>query len=462
MIARLFLPAGESRVAQILDRVLGLAEAEVERLATELTAEFGNRHPDYERLLGRHAEAVLAQIGARAGLTPARRLVLGAAFTAEYATEAAALCNPSAMTHPDQSGLAPGQVRVAVSVRGIGEGHISSIGFVSAVIGPGPSWSFEPRGLPLSAGVAAPARWRREHLRSLLDDQGIIDELGETILGGLPDLFGGADLERALAEIGPSVLDRSAPTVVLLRLLVSSAYMVEFGDETGLTQRVLMPSATEEAHGMEDARFTRFTDAAGRIEYRATYTAYDGRRIAPRLLISADLRTFRTHRLAGDAARNKGMALFPRLVGGRHLALCRSDGENTGVSSSADGMVWNEPVIVQGPRESWELMQIGNCGPPIETERGWLVLTHGVGPMRVYRMGAILLDLDDPTRLLARLERPLLAPVPADRNGYVPNVVYSCGAFPYEGRLWLPFGIADTRIGVAWLSIDETLDAMVP
>ncbi len=213
---------------------------------------------------------------------------------------------------------------------------------------------------------------------------------------------------------------------------------------------------------MEDARFTRFVADDGEIEYRATYTAYDGHRIAPRLLLSADLRTFAVHRLAGPAARNKGMALFPRLVNGRHLALCRTDGENTSIAESADGFTWGEPRLVHAPRETWEMLQVGNCGPPIETERGWLVLTHGVGPMRVYRMGALLLDLDDPRRVIGLRPDALLEPLRSDRGGYVPNVVYSCGGVIHDGVLWLPYGIDDARIGAAGIDVDELLDSMVP
>jgi predicted GH43/DUF377 family glycosyl hydrolase len=226
-----------------------------------------------------------------------------------------------------------------------------------------------------------------------------------------------------------------------------------------LEQRVMMPSVAEESNGMEDARFTRFLDDNGTVEYRATYTAYDGHHIAPRVLTSPDLRVFRAHRLAGAAARNKGMAIFPRLVGGRYLALCRSDGESTSVASSTDGLLWTEPRLVQEPTATWETLQVGNCGPPIETPAGWLVLTHGVGAMRTYSMGAILLDLDDPTVLLGRLTAPLLEPEPDEQDGYVPNVVYSCGGIVHDGVLWIPYGIGDSRIGVAHVAIDDVLGA---
>lgn len=467
VVARLFLPGEElhlahSRASNVVDRVMSLAEDEVERLAEGLLRDFGDRHHNYQALLQRHASTVSAHVEKARELTAARTLLLGASFTAEYATEGAALCNPSAVLHPDQSGLRAGQVRVALSVRGIGEGHISSIGFCSAVVGPAAQWSFEPRRLPVSAVVTTPARWRRTHMHAVLADQGHLDELAEAVLHALPVEFEGSDLERALAEVHPDLLTRSgsATTVDLLRKVVSSAYIASFAQDADLGQRVLSPTADEESNGMEDARFTRFVDNDGAAEYRATYTAYDGRRIAPRLLISSDLRIFRAHRLAGTAARNKGMALFPRTVHGQHLALCRSDGESTSLASSADGYLWSRPVTLQEPSAPWEMLQVGNCGPPIETDRGWLVLTHGVGPMRVYVMGTLLLDLDDPTRVVGYSRSPLLSPGPGEHDGYVPNVVYSCGAFLHDGLVWIPYGIDDSRIGVAYAPLDEVLADM--
>ncbi len=467
VVARLFLPGEElkrahSRASQVVGRVMSLAEDEAERLAAGLVRDFGGRHRNYQELLRRHASIVSAHVEEARELTAARTLLLGASFTAEYATEGAALCNPSAVLSPDQSGLHAGQARLALSVRAIGEGHISSIGFCSAVVGPGAQWSFEPRLLPVSVADTTPARWRRAHLHAVLADQGYLDELAEAILRALPVEFEGVDLERALAEAHRDLLTRagSAATADLLRKVVSSAYNASFARDADLGQRILSPSADEESNGMEDARFTRFVHDDGTAEYRATYTAYDGRRIAPRLLISSDLRVFRAHRLAGPAARNKGMALFPRKVHGQHLALCRSDGESTSLASSADGYVWDPLVVLQEPSAPWEMLQVGNCGPPIETDRGWLVLTHGVGPMRVYVIGTLLLDLDDPTRVVGYSRTPLLSPGPDEQDGYVPSVVYSCGAFLHDGLVWIPYGIDDCRIGVAYAPLGEVLADM--
>lgn len=469
VIARLFLPGeelpvGRSRAGAVVARVLALCEDEVELLAAQVLEDFGGRHRGFPEMLRLHAGIISPHLPDTTPLTDARALVLGASFTAEYAVEGAALCNPSTMLHPDQRGLAPGQVRVALSLRGIGEGHLSSLGFCTAVLGPGPEWAFEARRLPAYAGVGTEATWRREHLRAVLVDQGRVDGLAHNVLVGLPEHFTSFDLHQCLAQAPPDLVSPPGgqATVDLLRRLVASAYDVSFPADVELCQRVLFPGTPDESHGMEDARFVRFVDDEGVVQYRATYTAYDGRHIAPRLLTSSDLRVFQTHRLAGPAARNKGMALFPRPVGGRHLALCRSDGESTSLATSRDGFVWGDPEPLQAPQASWEVLQVGNCGPPLETEQGWLVLTHGVGPMRTYAIGAILLDLERPTRVLRRLERPLLRPTPDEREGYVPNVVYSCGGILHDGRVWLPYGIGDARIGVAWAGLEELLSEMVP
>ena len=468
VVARLFLPGEEphlahSRAGTIAARVLALDETTIEQVAARLRRDFTHRYRDYPQLLDRHADVVAAHVGDDVQLSPARRFVLGASFTAEYACEAAALCNPSAFLHPDQSGLDAGQVRVALSLRAIGEGHISSISFCAAVIGPGAQWTFAHREAPVVAGEASPGRWHTDQLRAVLADQGTIDELSNGLLHALPAQFDSADVERMVARLPSDLFSRpgAQASVDLVRKLVASAYRVDFPDDTTLTQRILRPSVAEESDGMEDARFTRFVADDGRVDYRATYTAYDGHHIVPRLLLSADLQQFRTHRLTGPAARNKGMALFPRLVGGRHLALCRTDGESISLTSSPDGYAWSHPRRIHEPVQAWELVQVGNCGPPIETDAGWLVLTHGVGPMRTYAIGALLLDLEDPSVVIGRLARPLLEMVAAEQDGYVPNVLYSCGGVVHDGRLWLPYGIDDTRVGVAWAPLDELIGELV-
>ena len=467
VVAQLFLPgegvaSTHSRAAQIVERVLALHPETVRTLARDLLADFGPRHLDTADLLRANAGAVGSRVQTTKPLTEDQSIVLGATFTAEYAVEAAALCNPSAVEHPDQSGLLPGQLRVAVALRAIGEGHISSIEFTEAIIGPGDAWAFAPRHGPVATATILPARWHSTHLRMALEHEDQVNELTSWVLDRLPSVFSGVDVEAAIAALPPELLHHrdSGTALNALRDMVSSAYIARFDPTTDLSQRVLLPAAVEEHNGMEDARLVRFTADDGSTAYRATYTAYDGRDIAPRLITTPDLVSFAIHRLSGPSARNKGMALFPRTVNGRHFALARTDGESISLASSPDGFIWSGETLLNVPTEPWEMVQTGNCGSPIETDRGWLVLTHGVGPFRVYSISAILLDLDDPSVVLARARRPILQPEGADREGYVPNVVYSCGGIVHDGRLWVPIGIGDAQVGVFSTDLGALLDSM--
>jgi predicted GH43/DUF377 family glycosyl hydrolase len=470
VILRLFLPGeeardGHPRVSDVVARLFERPNGTDAESAKAILDSFGQRTGNLKAVLLDHAAAVSPHADRWAEMNEDERLLLGATFSAEYAIEGAALCNPSAVTHPDQGGLEPGQLRVAVSLRSIGEGHVSSIGFVSAVIGPGRSWTFGPRTLPLTQHTLGAPRWSLEHFVDLLEQHRLLnDEIAQAVVRSLAASFGPVELEEAIAALPPQLTQRhdAAPHIEALRTMVNTAYSVEFPESSELAQRLLMPVAHEEIRGVEDARFVYFAEEDGRREYRATYTAYDGNRIAPRLLTSPDLRSFESHRLSGSAARNKGIALFPRKVGGRYLALTRSDGENSSLAWSEDGRVWTHKTPVHVPRRLWEIVKTGNCGAPIETDRGWLVITHGVGPMRRYCIGAILLDIEHPDKVLARLECPLLEPDDAERNGYVPNVVYSCGGVVHEGVLWLPYGVADAHIRVASIPVTELLDAMTP
>jgi len=468
VVFRLFLPGeetrrGQSRVGAVVARVLALDDDEAEQHAAALSEDFWAHHESIAHVVDQNALVVAAHIDHPHDLSAARRLLIGAALTAGYAVEGAALCNPSAVLHPDQSGLLPDQARVAISLRAVGEGHVSSIEFASAVLGPGAEWAFEPRVAPAVAGTVVDAPWQRDHLRALMEDDGRIDDLAYNVLALLPDLFTSFHLEAALTRVHQPLLAQTDAdeTLATLRRVVASVYDVTFPVGVQLSQQVLMPYASEEINGMEDARFVRFTDEDGSVDYRATYTAYDGRAIAPRLLTSPDLRRFSAARLAGPAAVNKGMALFPRKIAGRYWAMCRSDGESNSVASSIDGVIWGEAQVVQSPVEPWELVQIGNCGSPIETEQGWLVLTHGVGPMRTYSIGAVLLDLDDPTTVVGRLRTPLLETREDERYGYVPHVLYSCGGIVHGGLLWIPYGASDQRVRVAWLVVAELLERML-
>jgi predicted GH43/DUF377 family glycosyl hydrolase len=308
----------------------------------------------------------------------------------------------------------------------------------------------------VSTGERQPDSWSRAWLRTALAHDGCDNEITATVTATLPDPFGQHDLDHALATLDPRLLERAgaAGATQHIRELAAAGYTVRFPGDTDLAQRLLWPVSATESHGMEDARFVRFTTDTGVTGYRATYTAYNGATVTPRLLESADLTSFSAFALTGPAARNKGMALFPRLVGGRHLALCRGDGETMSLATSADGRSWSGEVPLHGPTAAWELLQVGNCGSPLETPAGWLVLTHGVGPMRTYAIGALLLDLADPARIVGALPEPLLLPDEHEREGYVPNVVYSCGGMIHDGTLWLPYGSSDARVALATVPVD--------
>jgi len=460
VIGRLFLPSVEPphvhRTQDLVRRVLELEDAEVAALLPSVLDAFSAHHPDLLGLLRANA-AVTAP--ANVELSRDRQLVLGAAFTCEYVLEGAALCNPSVMPHPDQSGLAPGELRVAVSLRAIGEGHISALEFISAVV-TADAWRFDAREDVPMGGQVGPASIHLALLSHLAGRGQELDELSKNILAKLPERVEGHHIETALDEVHPDLLlhPEAHLRVAELRRWARAAYTVSFDPASRLHQRVLLPAAEDESQGVEDARFVRFTDDDGVVDYRATYTAYDGFRIGNRLLISPDLQTFTSTPLSGPGARNKGMALFPRRIGGRLTALSRADGMTIGVTRAEHGYVWKEPVNIEGPSSPWQILQVGNASPPLETAHGWLVITHGVGLMRTYSLGAILLDLEDPTIVLAKLDRPLLPPVV--HGGYVPNVVFSCGAIMQGGRLFIPYGIGDAKISVASLDVEELIAEM--
>ncbi|WP_033339618.1 glycoside hydrolase family 130 protein [Catenuloplanes japonicus] len=467
VVVKLFVPGEDAalvrtRAQSLIDRIALLGEQESTRLLRQVMERFGDRHAALDDIFLHHYDLVRHRIAHPLELSRTARLLVGAYFTHEYAVEAAALCNPSMVAHPDQSGLGAGQLRVAISLRQIGEGHLSSIGFATAVLGPGRRLEVADRTGPLLIGQRTAARHRRDLLAAGLDESDCDNEISATVLDLLPERYDDATFERVVADLPADLISRSTgpSTVELLRRIRSDSYAAAFPDGTRLEQQVLWPATPPESNGMEDARFVLFAGEDGPV-YRATYTAYDGRRIAGRELASADLRHFEIMPMRGPGAANKGVALFPRAVGGRHLALCRSDGETIGLSTMDELSRWRTPVPLHTPRHAWELIQVGNCGSPIETEAGWLVLTHGVGPMRRYAVGALLLDLDHPERVLAELPDALLSPDGTERDGYVPNVVYSCGGLVHDGDLWLPYGASDARVGFATVPVDRLLAAMV-
>jgi predicted GH43/DUF377 family glycosyl hydrolase len=469
VVIKLFVPGEDAQLVQnrtssLIERILQLDEAETARLLDEVLTNFAGRHHDLLSTFQHHYELVQHRVPPEIDLSPTARTLIGAYFSHEYSVEAAALCNPSMVPHPDQAGLAPGELRTAISLRQIGEGHISSVGYCSAVLGPDAAIRLEDRDGPLMIGQRVGAKHQRDLLAAGLAEEDLDNEITATVLSSLPERYDDEEFEDVLGHLPGELLARPTAneTLEAIRRIVASDYAVSFPATVPLHQRVLWPATPAESNGMEDARFVQVLDPDGRLAYQATYTAYDGRHISGRVIFSRDMRHFEVTRLHGPAARNKGMALVPRYVGGRKLALCRSDGETLGLSVRDDQHRWQQAVPLLVPHRGWDLIQVGNCGSPVETEQGWLVLTHGVGPMRRYAIGAMLLDLENPERVIADLPEGLIDPDEVEREGYVPNVLYSCGGLIHDGRFWLPYGASDVRIGFASIALDQLLSRMVP
>ena len=468
VLAKLFIPGqegaieGESRAGSVVERVLELDDDEAATTLAEVVASFSGRHADLDATLDEHFELVSHRIEHPAELSTARRRLVGAYFTQEYAIESAALCNPSIVPHPDQSDLGPGDARFVMSLRAVGEGHHSSIEFRTGIITPGSDLRFDEPGTHLSTGRPGPCHHRRDLFHRVLRSLGDDGTSAAFVLDSLPDPFTGDELEQAMRALHDQLVTRRGATETIdrIRWVAASNYAVTFPTASTISERVLSPTAPTESHGMEDARFVRFVDDDGTATYLATYTAYDGTHVGSQLLATVDFRTFTSTQLTGRGARNKGMALFPRRIGGRYFALSRWDRETNAIATSDDPTVWDDPVGLQRPAEPWDLIQLGNCGSPIETPAGWIMLTHGVGPMRQYAIGAELLDLDDPTRVIGHLKEPLLTPAEDERDGYVPNVVYSCGAMLHGDTIVLPYGMSDANVGVATIPVDQLLDRL--
>ncbi len=448
-------PGGQPRARLLMQRILAIPEAQVGPLLAQTMAAFSSRHKDFEGVLERHFELVAAHVGP-VELSPERRLLIGAYFTHEYSVEGAALFNPSMVPAPDQTGLRPGDQRFIMSLRAVGEGHISSIEFRTGVVDAACTIVLDPPGFPLVTGRRTPpSHYEKRQFHAKLVELGVGNELAVGVLERLSSHFTGAELEQSLAWLeqnGPPHAI-SYETAKIIRVLAASNYITSFAADSNLSERVIFPAGPYETHGMEDARFVRFTDDDGSSRYYATYTAFDGFEIMPQLIETDDFAVFAISTLRGAAAQNKGMALFPRRIKGNYVMLSRRDRENLHLSVSTDVSHWNDVFDLHQPREPWELLQIGNCGSPIETREGWLVLTHGVGPMRQYVLDALLLDLDDPVRVIGRLNAPLLSPNETEREGYVPNVLYTCGGMVHGDDLILPYGMSDAAVGIATISI---------
>jgi predicted GH43/DUF377 family glycosyl hydrolase len=393
-----------SRTERLVNEVLAMPADEARAQLERVLKDFEARHWQTRRVFMTRYDAIEAELdldGARIG--DEKRQLIGAYFCHEYSYAAAALMNPSAVPHFDQTGMPSGSLRILMSLRAVGEGHISSIAF----------------------------------------REGIITEKGELKLAPEPPFATATDTANKREDKLPE-----GPVTVY-----------RHRDST-LSGTVIFPITKAQSNGLEDLRLVQFEHEDGSLEWLGTYTAYNGSQIQSELMRTRDFRAFELVPMTGAAARTKGMALFPRKVNGKYMMIGRQDGENLFLLESDEVTHWDEGQRLLEPEYPWELVQIGNCGPPIELDEGWLLLTHGVGAMRKYSIGAVLLDKNDPSKVLGRTREPILAAADEDREGYVPNVVYSCGALCHEDTLFIPYGVADSSVAFAFAPISSLLAAM--
>ena len=416
-------PDGSSRIEIVLRRILALQEHEVAATLQAAAAQFVGRHPDLEAVLESNFDIVAGRLDDPEALSNERRQLIGAYFTHEYSIEAAALGNPSMVASPDQSGLSDGETRFIMSLRAVGEGHLSSIVFRSGVIDTDLKITLDELSRYAVSGQRADANLDKDFFTAKLADLGTLNRVAKRVLNGLGSNFTMLELETAILALDEQGVDQttSSETAHMLHWLASSNYVTSFPESTDISERVMFPASPTESNGMEDARLVRFVHDDGRVVYYATYTAFDGHQILPQLIETTDFASFRIATLRGECAQNKGIALFPRKLDGQFVALGRHDNVNNFLMTSTDVRSWHETDLIQEPKRPWKLVQLGNCGSPLETEAGWLVITHGVGAFRRYALGALLLDLDDPWRVIGHLKEPLLIPIADERDGYVPQ-----------------------------------------
>ena len=464
VITRLHLPDDGYRISKIIQRIMSLSETAAKKLITQIMIDFSGRHEDIEHIFERHLNAVKGYLPRDAILNDVQRALIGAYFTMEYSIESAALFNPSIVLHPDQGDLDEGSLRFIMSLRAIGEGHVSSIVFRSGVLDRHNKVIFDPTSDYVERpDIRLNPVYDRHLFQLKLNEMEACNEVTAHILDQLREDFTYNELKEKIEALraGPIFFEaRQNQTFEIIYWLANSNYEVGFHPDHKISERVIFPVSENESSGIEDARFVQFYDDNGEVTYYATYTAYNGFTILPQLIETKDFTRFKIITLNGKAVKNKGMALFPRKIGGSYVMLSRQDGENNHIMFSDNIHFWQESKIIQEPTHPWEFIQIGNCGSPLETDQGWIVLTHGVGPMRQYCIGAMLLDLENPAKIIARLEEPLLTPHEEEREGYVPNVVYTCGAILHNTDLVIPYGMSDIKCGIATVGVKELINYM--
>ena len=464
VIAR-FHFAGDERSKDIIRKVFDMSEDEAKLALSQVLRGYSKRHRSISTIFENHFNR-LSQVLKEMDINPDdvgeyMKVLIGSFFTKEYSIESAAFFNPSIVEHPDQSELHSGEKRVILSFRATGEGHISSIVFRSGILDENNNLSIEPVGKMLDEAKNIIRHiYNKEAFKAELSElQENSKKITKKVFSKLGNEFTYGEMERSVKEIKKELQLSASKEMQLNQImwLASSHYDIKFSLDTALSERVIFPVSENERNGIEDARFVKFTDDDGEVTYYATYTAYDGLTILPKLMESKNFYQFTIKPINGEIGRNKGMALFPRKIKGKYAMLCRIDGVNNYISFSDEINMWREAKLIQKPKYPWEFVQIGNCGSPIETKEGWIVLTHAVGQMREYVLGAGLFDLDNPAKEIGRLKTPLMIPNETEREGYVPNVIYTCGAIAHNGMLSIPYAMSDYASAFASVNIDELL-----
>ncbi|MDC6351959.1 glycoside hydrolase family 130 protein [Zeaxanthinibacter sp. PT1] len=466
VVAR-FFNNGEKRTINLVNRVLELDDRALNMEMEHTLREFAGRHRNISEIFLKHYSqltGILAQMGVDENkLSLKQKMLIGSYSTMEYSIESAALFNPSIVEDTDQSFLAGGEKRVILSLRATGEGHLSSIVFRRGILDKNNNLRLDKvrRHIDMPS-IGQKKSYDKSRFIQKLREMKISEQYSSLIMEKLPEKFEYHHLKESVNHVlkDDTISAEKRMALEEITWLVDSYYDVEFHMDSDISERVLFPISPSESQGIEDARFVRFEEEDGSTKVYATYTAYNGHTILPKLIETTDFYSFRVMPIHGKAAQNKNFALFPQKIKGKYAMLARIDGVNNFLMYSDRITLWNDPVKIQEPRFPWEFTQIGNCGPPLWTPEGWLVITHGVGPMRRYCIGASLFDLEDPTIEIGRLQEPLLTPLENEREGYVPNVVYSCGALIHNKTLILPYAVSDYSSSYVTVEMSDLLSAL--
>ena len=466
VVARYFMN-GEERTKELIGRILMMSNLEVNNALEQINREFARRHRNISTLFYKHYDKTKhiikhMQID-EADLSDERKMLIGSYLTMEYSIESAAFFNPSIVEDFDQSGLEKGEKRVVISFRATGEGHVSSIVFRRGIIDKDNNLRMMRIGDSIEkAEVLHKMMFNKKRIMSKLAEMHTLD-IYSSIMIDLPDFFEYSVFKDLLKKelANPSISKEKKEAYEEVLWLMNSFYDIQFKHDSDISERVIFPISEAESRGIEDARFVRFVDDDGSESIMGTYTAYNGHTILPKLITTEDFYTFRVMPLYGEGSLGKGMALFPKKINGKYAMLGRMDGVNNYLMYSLKPNEWKNPQLIQKPEYAWEYTQVGNCGSPLWTEQGWLVITHGVGAMRRYCIGASLFDLEDPSKEIGRLPEPLLTPLEEEREGYVPNVVYSCGSIIHNNSLILPYAVSDYCSTYAVVDMAELLEALL-